>query len=159
MIHDPENQDGPDLTDTAEKLGELLRWLAPDTCRTGASLRRTCGLRALTLIWVLRPDRMPWAAGRPQSAREVAARVGVHRNAIARLASEITRTFGIQNCYQTHGRTKRGGRVRSARTKDREPECVEYRCPHCGATMPTFEGKCPSCGRYPNWIRHPKRAR
>lgn len=71
---------------------------------------RAAGRRLLILHWVMHPDQMPWAPGQPQSAREVADALGIHKNRVAKVAAEFTRAFGISNAYQRHGSNRRGGK-------------------------------------------------
>lgn len=68
------------------------------------------GRRLIILLWVMHPDRMPWAMGRLQTARQVAKAIGIRPNRVAKVAAQFTRSFGISNAYQRHASNRRGGK-------------------------------------------------
>ncbi len=103
-----------DVNARLDVLEALMGWI-----RAGDSKSRNCypaklpqrlGLRVVAMMWVMHPDRMPWAMGRALSENEVASALGIAREEFSRVAADVTRRFDLRNGYQSHGRWSRGSK-------------------------------------------------
>ena len=87
----------------------LLDWLA-NGARTKYAKRfpSRMGVRCVALLWVLHPERMPWAPGQPQSARQVAKAIGLSQAEFYRITGDVSRRLGFSNRYQDHAWQRKG---------------------------------------------------
>lgn len=82
---------------------EAIRLLLEYLVGSAKPTRRTtkaAGLRLLTLFWVMHPDRIPGADGKPVSLRALADSAGVHHSAMTKLSEQIRTDFGLVNSAQ-----------------------------------------------------------
>lgn len=84
-----------------EAVRRLVEYLVGPAKLTRKSAR-AAGLRALTLLWVMHPDRIPGSNGKPISLREMADGSGVTIRALTKLTDLIRRDFGLVNSSQVN---------------------------------------------------------
>lgn len=97
--------DGGVSQEEVESLQRFIGWLGGQDSGREIYPRtwpQAMGMRCLAMLWVLHPDRMPWAMGIPQTVQQVAKQIGVSPITFSRALAQV-RELGLQGVRQRHG--------------------------------------------------------
>lgn len=101
LAPDAPDENEPSALEAIERLlAELTRDAGP-SCYGRAAPRRA-GVKLFGLLWLMRPDAMPWAPGVPQSAAMVATHLRVNRSSFCRVAVQMRAELGLRNSFTSH---------------------------------------------------------